>query len=83
MQPQWVVRAASCALLLVMATASPGQEVKLSDCPAPVRKTIEPEASGAKIDSIQKEIEGDETIYWAEARSAASRMRSASSRTAR
>ena len=43
-----------------------GQEIKLSDCPAAVRKTIQAEAKGARIETVHKEKEEDETVYWAE-----------------
>jgi hypothetical protein len=67
MQPLGVVTAASLGLVFGMATAGAGQETKLSDCPAAVRKTIEAESRGARIESVHKEKDEDETIYWAEA----------------
>jgi hypothetical protein len=60
----------SVALMgLVLATAprAPEQEVKLSDCPAAVRKTLEAEAKGAKINTVTKEKDdNDQMVYWAE-----------------
>jgi hypothetical protein len=67
MQPRWVVTAALLCLVLGMPPAGTGQEMKLSDCPAAVKKTIEAEAKGAKIGAVHKEKEEDETVYWAEA----------------
>jgi hypothetical protein len=43
-------------------------EIKLNDCPAPVKKTIEAEAKGSKIEKLEKSVEGDETTYWADVR---------------
>ena len=43
------------------------KKIKLSDCPAAVRKTFQAEAKGAKIETVTKEKdEDDETVYWAE-----------------
>ena len=55
---------------LVLATASAGdeQELKFSECPAAVRKTLQAESKGAKIETVTKEQnEDDETIFWADA----------------
>jgi uncharacterized membrane protein YkoI len=41
-------------------------ELKLSDCPAAVQKTLQREAYGAKIDEVEKEIEDGKTTYEAE-----------------
>ncbi len=38
-------------------------KIKLSDCPAPVKKTIELEAKGAKIDGVVKTTLEEETTY--------------------
>jgi hypothetical protein len=67
MQPLRVVTAASLVLAFGMATTIRGQELKLSDCPPAVRKTLESEARGAKLEAVHKEKDGDETVYWAEA----------------
>ena len=66
MQPMRVVTAASLVLAWGWRRPRRGQEIKLSDCPAAVRKTIEAEARGAKIEAVHKEKEEDETIYWTE-----------------
>jgi uncharacterized membrane protein YkoI len=38
-------------------------EVKLSDCPAAVQKTLKREANGASIDSVDKESKDGKTVY--------------------
>lgn len=67
MQPPGVATIASLGLILGLATTGSGQEMKFSDCPAAVRKGIEAEAKAARVETVHKEQEGDETIYWAEA----------------
>jgi hypothetical protein len=62
----WVVTAATVSLVFEMAQIQDVQVIKLSDCPAGVRKTLEAESRGAKIEKIHKEKEDDEAIYWAE-----------------
>lgn len=57
---------ASLCLVFGMTSAALGQEVKLSDCPAAVRKTFEAEAKGSKIETVHTEKEDAETVYWAE-----------------
>ena len=43
-------------------------KIKLADCPEAVRKTLQAEAPGSKIETVTKEKnEDDETLYWAEA----------------
>ena len=67
MQPLWVVTAASFGLVIGMASAADAQEVKFSDCPAAVKKTLQAEAKGAKIETVHKENDEDEeTVYWAD-----------------
>ena len=67
MQSLWVVTAASFGLVIGMASAADAQEVKFSDCPAAVKKTLQAEAKGAKIETVHKESgEDDETVYWAD-----------------
>ncbi len=55
---------------LVLATAAPcrdDQELKFSDCPAAVRKSLEAHAKGVKIETVTKETnEDDQTVFWAE-----------------
>jgi hypothetical protein len=47
--------------------AGDDEKIKLSDCPASVRKTFESEAKGVKIESVTKEKNvDDETLFWAE-----------------
>jgi hypothetical protein len=58
--------AASLAVVIGISTAANGQEMKLADCPAAVKKTFEAEARGSKVESVRKEKEEDETVYWAE-----------------
>jgi hypothetical protein len=67
MKPLGVVTAVSLGLVFGMATIGAGQEMKLSDCPAAVRKTLESESKGARIQTVHKGNEGDETVYWTEA----------------
>lgn len=69
MKPIEVVTTASAlVLVLLLATAGPGQEIKLSECPAAVRKTIEAEAHGGRVEVVQKEKEeGGPTLFWADA----------------
>jgi hypothetical protein len=42
--------------------------MKFGDCPAPVKKTLEAEARGFKIETVFQEKGEEETVYWAEAR---------------
>jgi hypothetical protein len=42
------------------------QEIKFAECPPAVKKTFEAEAKGAKIETVSKETDEDETIYWAD-----------------
>jgi hypothetical protein len=57
----------SMALLALPSARNDEQELKFSDCPAAVRKTLLAEAKQAKIDSVTKEKGDDEqTVYWAE-----------------
>jgi hypothetical protein len=67
MQPLWAVSAATLGLVLAVAPFGDDEKIKLSDCPAAVRKTLDLETKGAKIDSVTKEKNvDDETVYWAE-----------------
>jgi hypothetical protein len=65
MQPLWVASAVSWGLVFGIA-ALESQEIKLADCPATVRKTLEAETRGARIGAVHKEKEDDQTIYWTE-----------------
>jgi hypothetical protein len=66
MQRIWIVTAASLGLAVGLARAGASQEIKLSDCPAAARKTIEAEAKGSRVEAVHKEKEEDATVYWAE-----------------
>jgi hypothetical protein len=67
MQPLRFATAVALALGLASGMApAEGQELKLSDCPATVRKTLEAEARGARIDAVHKEKGDAQTIYWTE-----------------
>ncbi len=65
MQPILVVTAPLLGLILGM--ARDGQEMKLADCPAAVRKALLAEAKGAKIEVVSKEQEDEGVVYWADA----------------
>jgi hypothetical protein len=66
MSPLCVGTAALLSLAFEIAPFQDAPETKLSDCPAEVRKTLQAEAKGAKIETVRKEKEDDETVYWAE-----------------
>lgn len=64
-------RTVMAVLCLTVAAATPPSrgdedEVKLSDCPAAVRKTLNEEAKGAEIESVTREVEDGKTTYWAD-----------------
>ncbi len=63
MQPLWVATVISWSLVTANRPQD-AQEIKLSDCPAAVRKTLEAEAKGARIEAVHKEKVDDQTIYW-------------------
>ena len=66
MQPICIVIAVLSGFVFGIASAGDDEEIKLSDCPAPVRKTFQTEAKGAKIETVTKEKNDDgETVYWA------------------
>jgi hypothetical protein len=65
MPPILVVTAPLLGLMLAM--ARDGQEVKFADCPPAVRKALQAEAKGAKIDVVTREDEDEGTVYWADA----------------
>lgn len=48
------------------AAADDGSEVNLTDCPAPVRTTIEAHARDGRIDEIEHHAIGDQALYIAE-----------------
>jgi hypothetical protein len=58
----------SIALVFGFARADDEQVLKFADCPPAVRKALQTESKGAKIETVTKEkAEDDEAIYWAEA----------------
>jgi hypothetical protein len=69
MQPLMVAVAASLGVVLCLGRAPDDEQekVKLSDCPAAVRKTLQAEAKGLNVETLTKENNADgETVYWAE-----------------
>jgi hypothetical protein len=66
MLPLWFLTAALLSLGSGLAPPGDEQEVKFSDCPAAVRKTFQAEARGAQIQTVTKEKDEEETVYWAE-----------------
>jgi hypothetical protein len=67
MQSLCVVTAAWFGLVVATASVEREQEIKFSECPAAVRKGLEAEAKGAKIETVSREKDdGDETVYWAD-----------------
>ena len=67
MQPLSVVIAVLSGFVFGIAPAGDDEEIKLSDCPAAVRKTLQTEAKGAKIETVTKEKDdNDKTVYWVE-----------------
>jgi len=68
MLPNLIVRAALLGSFLMTAPSTDEQEIKFADCPPAVRKALEAESKGAKIETVTKETGDDEqTVYWAEA----------------
>jgi hypothetical protein len=67
MQPLLVFLTVPVGLLLTAAASRDEQDIKFADCPAAVRKSLEAEAKGAKIETVTKETNDDEqTVFWAE-----------------
>jgi hypothetical protein len=66
MQVLHVILAAQLGLIWAT-NAADEKEMKFSDCPVAVRKALEAEAKGAKIETVTKETNDDEpNVYWAE-----------------
>jgi hypothetical protein len=66
MQPLLVFTTVSLGLL-ASALAGEGPSVKFADCPAEVKKTLQAEAAGARIEFVRREKDDDgEMIYWAD-----------------
>lgn len=67
MQPLLVLLTAHFGLVFAAVLSGDDQEIKFADCPAAVRKSLEAESKGAKIETVTKETGDDEqTVYWAE-----------------
>jgi hypothetical protein len=67
MAPFPIVSAALIGLVLATAPRGHAQDVKIADCPAAVRKALEAEARGAKIETVTKEKDdNDQMVYWIE-----------------
>jgi hypothetical protein len=67
MRSHWIVWAVFSGLVVAAAAAAKDdEELKWSDCPAAVRKTLQAESKGAKIETVTKERNEDETIFWAD-----------------
>jgi hypothetical protein len=63
----WLVTAFFSIFMVGTMRTPDDEEVKFSDCPAAVRRTIQAESKGAKIETVTKEKDGDaEMIYWAD-----------------
>jgi hypothetical protein len=62
----WVATVVLLSLAFEIAPFQDVPGIKFADCPAEVRKTLQAEAKGAKIETVRKEKEDDETFYWAE-----------------
>ena len=65
MRASWVAALITSGLAFAGSSVD-AQEIKLSECPTAVRKTLETEAKGAKIETVHKEKQDDQTIYWTE-----------------
>jgi hypothetical protein len=67
MQPRLLTSVGLFCLAFGMPAADDEEEIKFADCPAAVRKTLEAEAKGAKIETVTREKDDDDqTIYWAD-----------------
>lgn len=64
MQPFWFIIAALSGFLFGTVAAGDGEEVKFSDCPAAVKKTLQAEARGAKLDTVSKERDEDAGVVY-------------------
>lgn len=65
MQSIWFLIAPLSGVVLGLAAPNDEQEIKFADCPAAVRKTLQAETKGAKIETVTKERDEDnETVYW-------------------
>jgi hypothetical protein len=67
MQPLLVLLTAQFGLVFAAELSGDEQEIKFADCPAAVRKSLEAEAKGAKIETVTREKgEDEQSVYWAE-----------------
>jgi hypothetical protein len=67
MRPFGIVNAVLVVLVLALGPLDNPPAHKLADCPPAVRKTLQAEAKGAKIENVTIEKdEDDQTVYWAE-----------------
>jgi hypothetical protein len=66
MRSLWVLTAVLTGLLFGRGAAGDEQEIRFADCPAAVKKTLEAESKGAKIETVTRETDEDETVYWAD-----------------
>jgi hypothetical protein len=67
MQPLLVLLAAQLGLVFAAELSGDEQEIKFADCPVAVRKSLETEGKGAKIETVTREKgEDEQTVYWAE-----------------
>jgi hypothetical protein len=66
MQSLWVVTAVLTGLVFGRAPGLDEQELKFAECPPAVQKTFHAETKGAKIETVTREKEDDETVYWAD-----------------
>jgi len=66
MQSIWFLIAPLVSVIFSLASVTDDEEIKLADCPQAVRKTLETEARGFKIETVRKtKDDDDETVYWA------------------
>lgn len=64
MQPIWSVIVPLSGVVLGLAFNDDEEQIKFADCPVAVRKTLQGEAKGAKIETVTKERdEENETVY--------------------
>ena len=62
----WFVIASLSSVVCALVSTTTAEEIKFVDCPSSVRKTLQAEAKGFKIETVAKEKdEENETVYWA------------------
>jgi hypothetical protein len=63
----YVVNAAFLSLVVGIGPADNPEERKFSECPAAVRKTLQAEAKGVKIETVKLETDAEgQLVYWAD-----------------